>query len=123
MSANWETRVDSPVELYESHFRTITDVCADPWFAEQFAAFRGGDEMAWRRISGSCLDRVLEIAKGKWQPGSALGLLDLVQEGNVVLVRTIKRFKGSTAAEFLSELTKQVEARLTVVVEHPDLLR
>jgi len=37
-------------------------------------------------------------------------------------VRTIKRFEGSTAAEFLCELTKQVAGRLTLVVEHPDLL-
>ena len=51
-----------------------------------------------------------------------LTALAAVQEGNVVLVRTIKRFEGSTAAEFLCELTKQVEGRLTVVVEHPDLL-
>jgi DNA-directed RNA polymerase sigma subunit (sigma70/sigma32) len=114
--------VDSPIELYESPLRTITDVCADPWFAEQLALSRAGDEAAWRRISGSCLGRVLEIAKRKWRPGCPLGLLDLVQEGNKVLARTIKRFQGSTAAEFLCELTKQVEGRLTVVIEHPDLL-
>jgi DNA-directed RNA polymerase sigma subunit (sigma70/sigma32) len=115
--------VESPVAIYESQLREITDVCADPWFAEQLAVFRAGDEMAWRRISGSCLRRVLDIAKRKWQPRCPLELLDLVQEGNNVLVRTIKRFEGGTAAEFLSELTKQVEGRLTLVVEHPDLLR
>jgi hypothetical protein len=115
--------VDSPVAIYESHLGTITDVCVDPWFAEQLAAFRGGDEQAWRRISGSCLGRVLEMAKRMWQPEGPLGLLDLVQEGNRVLVSTIKRFQGRTAPEFLDELTKLVEARLRIVVEHPDLLR
>jgi hypothetical protein len=115
--------MDSALVLYEMQLRTITDVCADPWFAEQFAAMRAGDEAAWRRISGSCLYRVLAIAKRTWRPGCPVRLLDLVQEGNRVLVRTIKRFAGSTADEFLCELTKQVEGRLRIVVEHPDLLR
>ena len=115
--------MDSPLTLYETQLGTSTDVCADPWFAEQLVAIRTGDEAAWRRISGSCLGRVLEIAKRKWQPGCPIGLLDLVQEGNRVLVRTIKRFAGSTADEFLGELTTQVESRLQIVVEHPDLLR
>ena len=92
-------------------------------FAEQLAAFRAGDEMAWRRISVSCLGRVLEIAKRTWQPGCPVEVLDLIREGNVVLVRTIEGFDGSTADEFLCELTKQVESRLRMVVEHPDLLR
>ena len=115
--------MDSPLTLYEMQLRTITAVCADPWFAEQLAAIRTGDEAAWRRISGSCLGRVLEIAKRTWQPGCPVGLLDLVQEGNRVLVWTIKRFAGSTADEFLGQLTKLVESRLRIVVEHPDLLR
>jgi hypothetical protein len=115
--------MDDPLALYEKQLRTIKEVCADPWFAEQLAASRAGDKMAWRRISGSCLGRALKIAKRVWHPGSPVELLDLVQEGNRVLVRTIKKFAGSTADEFLSELTKQVEGRLRIVVEHPDLLR
>ena len=115
--------MDDPLALYEMQLRTITDVCADPWFAGQIAAIHAGDEAAWRRISRSCLGQVLEIAKRTWQPGCPVGLLDLVQEANRVLVRTIKRFAGSTADEFLRELTKQVESRLRIVVEHPDLLR
>jgi hypothetical protein len=103
--------------------RMITEVCADLWFAEQLAAMRTGDKAARRRISGSCLGRVLEIAKRTWQPGCPVGLLDLVQEANRVLVRTTKRFAGRAADEFLGELTKQVESRLRIVVEHPDLLR
>ncbi len=114
--------MDSSIALYESQVCAITDVCADPWFSRQLAAHRGGDEFAWRLISGSCLHQVLNIAKQKWRRESSLGLLELVQEGNVVLVRTIRIFKGNTAAEFLGELTKQVESRLTLLLEHPDLL-
>ena len=104
--------MENPIAVYESSLHTITDVCADPWFAVQLALFRAGDETAWRRISGSCLGRVLESAKVKWRPGCPVGLLDLVNEANKVLALTIKRFQGSTAAEFLGELTKQVEGRL-----------
>jgi hypothetical protein len=112
--------MDSPSALYESQLRRITDVCTDPWFAEQLAAFRAGDELAWRRISGSCLFRVLDIAKRKWQPRGPLALFDLVQEGNNLLVSTIKGFEGTTANEFLRELTQKVEQRLTLLVEHPE---
>ena len=50
---------------------------------------RAGDGVAWRRISGSCLGQVLQIAKRAWQPGCLVALLDLVQEGNRVLVRIL----------------------------------
>jgi hypothetical protein len=66
---------------------------------------------------------VLQIAKRIGQPGCPVALLDLVQEGNRVLVRTIKRFAGGTADEFLGELTRKVESRLRNVAEHPDLLK
>ena len=115
--------METPLVLYEKGLESVTDVCADPWFSEQLAAFRAGDEKAWRRISGSCLRLVLDIAKRKWQPGGPLSVLDLTQEGNVVLVKTIKRFSGGTAEEFLRELTGKVEHRLTLLVEHPGLLR
>jgi len=106
--------------LYESGLQSITDVCADPWFSEQLAAARTGDELAWQRIAGSCLLRVLGIARAKWQPGCTAGLLDLARESNTVLGRTIKEFDGNTAEEFLRELTQKVERRITMVMEHPD---
>jgi hypothetical protein len=111
-----------PVALYESSLRSITDVCADPWFSGQVAAARAGSEPARRRIAGSCLPRVLEIARRKWQPGCSLGLLDLIREGNTVLARSIEEFDGDTADEFLRELTRKVESRLTAATEHPGML-
>jgi hypothetical protein len=118
--------MDTGLAQYEEQLQAITEVCADPWFAQQLAASRAGDEAAWRRISGSCLGRVLEIAKQLWHPGSPLDVLDLAQEGNRVLVRTIKQFRGSTAEEFLRELSAQVERRLALLAgqsETHDALR
>ena len=108
-----------PLTFYEEGLREITDVCVDPWFQEQLAASRAGDSLAWRRISGSCLRRVLDFAKRKWSPGCVLSVLDLAQEGNVILVQTIERFRGTTAPEFLRELDDQVEQGLTLLLARP----
>jgi DNA-directed RNA polymerase sigma subunit (sigma70/sigma32) len=119
--ATREAVVESPIALYESGLRAISDVCADPWFSEQLAAARTGDESARQRIARSCLLRVLKIAKQEWQPGGTLGLLDLVREGNTVLGRTIEEFEDNAADAFLRELTQRVETRLTLVMEHPEM--
>jgi hypothetical protein len=109
----------SPLEVYEAALAEITDVCSDPWFAEQLAQYREGDEAAWRRISGSCLGRVLEIAKKHWRPDSPVTLLDTVQEGNAALVETIKRCSGATADAFLEEMTAVVDRRIVLFLQHP----
>jgi hypothetical protein len=110
----------SPLEVYESRLGEITHVCADPWFTEQMAHYRAGDEAAWRRISGSCLGRVHAIVKKHWQPNSSTTLLDAVQEGNAALVTAVKRFSGTTADEFLREMTAKVEHGIVLFLQHPD---
>jgi hypothetical protein len=109
--------------MYESLLHEVTDVCADPWFAEQLAVSRAGDEQARRRICGSCLRVVLAIAKRRWQPESLLSPLEFVEEGNVILMKTVRRFSGSTAAEFLRQLTQNVESWYTALLEHPGWAR
>jgi hypothetical protein len=111
----------SPLEIYESALGGIADVCADPWFAEQLAQYRVGDEAALRRISGSCLGRVLAIAKKHWRPDSRATLLDAVQEGNGALVKAIQQFSGTTADEFLRQMTAAVERRIVLFLQHPHL--
>src|SRR5207253_2786132 len=101
----------SPLEIYETALAEITDDCTDPWFTERLAEYRTGDEAAWRRISASCLRRVLTIAKRHWRSDSPVTLLEAVQEGNAALVKSIKRFSGSTADEFLRQMTFAVERR------------
>jgi DNA-directed RNA polymerase sigma subunit (sigma70/sigma32) len=98
---------------YEAALSTITDACVDPWFTVQLAKYRAGYESARRNISGSCLRLVFDTANRKWKPDCPISFLDLVQEGNVVLMRTIKKFRGSTADEFLDELRTRLEYELT----------
>ena len=108
------------LELYESHLDSITDVCADPWFSKQLALSRAGDEQARRRICGSCLRLVLDIAKRRWRSNQSLSLLDFVQDGNAILMKMVKRFTGTSADEFLHQLTAKLEAWYTLLLEHPD---
>ena len=70
-------------------------------------------------IGGSCLRLVLDLAKNRWQPGCGLDLIDLVQDGNVTLVRTIKEFNGSGAEAFLAQLTKKVENTFAALLKSP----
>jgi hypothetical protein len=65
---------------------------------------------------------VLEVAKRTWTSDCHIELLDLVQEGNAVLGDVIRGFREKMADEFLGELRGQVELRLRMLVEHPDLL-
>jgi hypothetical protein len=112
-----------PLALYESQLHLVTEVCADPWFAEQLALSRAGDEQARRRICGSCLRMVLDIAKRRWRASSQLSLLEFVEEGNVILMKTVKRFGGDTAPEFLRRLTQNIESWYTAILEHPGWAR
>src|SRR5262245_54554921 len=105
----------TPLELYESQVAGVTDGCSDPWFADRLAASRAGDEAARRAFSGSCLRRVLGIARRVWRPGCPVGLLDLVQEGNAALWALTGNFAGATAEEFTRELDREVESRLRSV--------
>lgn len=89
--------------IYETKIYAISDVCA-PWFGEQLAAFRAGEELALRRISGSALSFVLDVAKRMWRSDCPAELLDLVQEGSALLGDVIGGFRGKTTEEFLSEL-------------------
>jgi hypothetical protein len=111
--------MQTPLEMYESGLNSVTDVCADPWFTEQLALLQAGDEQAARSISGSCLQLVLDIAKRRWGSKCALSFLEFVEEGNIVLWKTIKRFSGSSAQEFLQQLTQKVESWYTILSEHP----
>src|SRR5262249_40929315 len=111
--------MESPLELYESQLQLISDVCADPWFAVQLALSRAGNEDATRRICGSCLRLVFDIAKQRWRPDSLLDLLEFVEEGNIILMKTVKRFGGSDASEFLRQLQENVESWYTTLLVDP----
>jgi hypothetical protein len=110
---------ESALDQIEASYPDYCAVCADPWFFRELAKYRSGDEEARRRIAGSCLRQVLEIAKRKWQAGCSVSMHTLVQEGNVALLKALRRFPGFTAREFIPYFSGRVEHRLTLILQHP----
>ena len=49
--------------------------------------------------------------------------MEFVEEGNNILMKTVKRFSGSTAPEFLRQLAPNVESWYTMLLEHPGWAR
>jgi hypothetical protein len=105
--------VEDALEQYERRVRQVQEACADPWFSQKLARYRAGDDEARLLICGSCLGLVLDLARARWRPGT-VGLLELVQEGNVALAEALATFQGRTAQEFLWHLTAAVEKRLRI---------
>jgi DNA-directed RNA polymerase sigma subunit (sigma70/sigma32) len=109
---------ESPLRAYEILVGKVADDLADPWFGEQLARYRAGDKAAMRLISERCLRRVLEIAKKHWRPSHQMSVLDVVQEGNAALVQVIKEYRGTTADDFLRDMSSAVENHIQRLLEN-----
>ena len=103
--------MQTPLEMYESQIRSIDLACEDPWFTQRLADCRSGDDLARTEICSSCLNLVLDLAKRRWQTGSSVDLVDLIQQGNTALVEALAGFAGSSAQEFKQHVEREVEAR------------
>ena len=110
----------SPEELYKAQVVNLPE-CQDPWFQETLARARTGDEGALRDISGRCLVIPLQIAEKYWRPDFGFTLLDLIEEGNRVLMKITKNFTVSSAAEFICKVKEEIDVRILRIVEHPAL--
>jgi DNA-directed RNA polymerase specialized sigma subunit len=113
--------MNDPIERYMSLIAQIPDGLPDPWFAEQMARCRAGDEAALRQLSERCLKRVLTLAKKHWRADGPTSWLDTVQVGNAVLVKAIRECSANKAEEFLQQMTVVVERSIILFLQHPDL--
>jgi DNA-directed RNA polymerase sigma subunit (sigma70/sigma32) len=107
------------LRCYETQINLFAHQCVDPWFASELRLYRSGDKSKAQDLCGSLLHLVLEIAKKKWSPGCRLEVLDLVQEGNTVVVEALETFVGSTAQEFKEALTVRVNTKLDQALLEP----
>src|SRR6516164_11359191 len=73
----------------------------DSWFIDALAFSRSGNEIAMRRIKGSCLETVLDIVMSKWNNQLGIDILELLQDANYALDNVLAAFPGSTAGEFV----------------------
>lgn len=95
----------------------VREECRDPWFVEELARARSGDESAYLKIYGSCLKIPLRIARAKWTADCKLSLEDLVRAGNLELMRTLKHFSGCYAPEFIRQVEQNVDLQLTFLLK------
>jgi len=88
---------DSLVESYFSDIRQAEGL-SDDEVGDLFARARTGDRAAYKRIIEANLKLVVSIAKR--YAHNKLMFLDLVQEGNIGLIRSIKKFKPELGYKF-----------------------
>ena len=74
--------------------------CEGPDFSDRLIAYRAGDEVAGRAITGSRLGMTLTLVESLPALPAGLTLHDAVQEANAGLAEALHTFTGTTAVEF-----------------------
>lgn len=83
---------------------------------------RAGDEMALERLTKSNLRFVVSVAKQYQNQG--LSLIDLINEGNMGLMKAAKRFDETKGFKFISYAVWWIrQSILQAIVEHSRLVR
>src|SRR5207249_258555 len=86
--------------------------CTDSWFGEVLSRSRSGNEEALREISGRCLTYVLDTVERRFPNRHEEELLDIIQDANAALLRAIESFAGTSAAQFLAHLDRELGEEL-----------
>ena len=102
--------LDDPVKLYLKEIGRVPLLSAAEE-AELAARARAGDEEARRRLTESNLRLVVSIAKR--YAGRGLHFLDLIQEGNLGLMRAVERFQEQKGFKFSTYATWWVRQAIT----------
>lgn len=91
---------DSESALFKSYYASIRKIgLLDADGERELAAkIATGDERAKRRLIEANLRLVVKIAKS--YPASGMGLMDLVQEGNIGLIKAAEKYDGDRNVRF-----------------------
>ena len=90
--------------------------------AEMARRIRAGDESALERLTKSNLRFVVSVAKQYQNQG--LSLSDLINEGNVGLMKAAKRFDETKGFKFISYAVWWIrQSILQAIVEYPRIVR
>ena len=108
----------SPPDPVEDHFRNVEAIPPLTLFEERalWEAVRGDDgaEAARMRLIEANLRLVAPIAVQ--YEGRGVAFVDLVQEGNIALVRAVERFDPSGDQSFASFASQQIESDIARAV-------
>jgi RNA polymerase sigma factor (sigma-70 family) len=76
---------------------------------------RNDDDVARKRLLEGSLHLVIPVARR--YEGRGILLIDLIQEGNIGLVRAIELFDASEDADFSSFAGRQIEAAIAKAID------
>jgi DNA-directed RNA polymerase sigma subunit (sigma70/sigma32) len=114
-----EVNQNDPVEMYRrevANLEPLTDEEQTRFFREASKPGEQG-EPAKRRILESALHLVLPIAEQ--HASSGLSMLDLIQEGNIGLMRALDDFRGNRLDDFSSFAGAYIENSISEAIARP----
>ena len=103
-----DVKINDPVRMYLKEIGRINLLTSDEEF-EYAKRAAEGDEEAKRMLAESNLRLVVSIAKK--YTGRGLQLLDLIQEGNMGLIRTVDKFETKKNWKFSTYATYSIAKR------------
>uniref|UniRef100_A0A0A8KXQ8 RpoD subfamily RNA polymerase sigma-70 subunit n=1 Tax=wastewater metagenome TaxID=527639 RepID=A0A0A8KXQ8_9ZZZZ len=89
-------------ETLAAYFRSIRKIKLLSKEEEENLARRvaQGDEKAQQRLVEANLRLVVRVARSMWNPGLSLTLADMIQEGNIGLMKAVQKFDGTRNIRF-----------------------
>jgi len=109
--------MDDPVDSWYSQIRSTPILTAEEEVALA-KRIEGGDERARRRMVESNLRLVFRIAQKHCRQGvNGLTMADLIQEGNIGLIRAVKKFDYRKGFKFSTYATYWIEQAITRAIE------
>lgn len=109
--------VDDPVDAWYSQIRRTPILTAEEEVALA-KRIEAGDERARRRMVESNLRLVFRIAQKHCRQGvNGLTMADLIQEGNIGLIRAVKKFDYRKGFKFSTYATYWIEQAITRAIE------
>ncbi len=120
-SAQEDSFTEDSVRLYLNEIGRIPRLTAEEEKELLYRAAELGDKAAADRIVEANLRLVVSIARK--YTGSGMSLMDLVQEGNIGLMRTIEHFDCSKGYKFSTYATWLIRQAITRAIAANHLLR
>jgi DNA-directed RNA polymerase sigma subunit (sigma70/sigma32) len=112
---SWDVLMEQWFSNYLDQLRTYAEF-DDSWFPGSLERARNGDVQARERIVGSALRLVADVALEHERRVDAV-LIDLVEEGNTVILLAFDSFIGSSSVDFGNHLTDLVTRHWDVVFQ------
>ncbi len=110
---------------YSYYIREINDVkiLTDKEQRELFQEYHNGSEEAFLKIYKSNLKYVIKVAKHYYIPNQFLSLMDLIQEGNLGLIKAIEKYDEKRNENFLTYATWWINNYLQrIILNNKDLI-